>query len=446
MIEKLTPYPDSRETGFPWLGSVPAHWQVRSLGSLITRRSERGRPDLQLLSVVREKGVIPRSTMRDDENHNFVPDDLSNYKVVRRGNLVINKMKAWQGSLGVSSHDGVVSPAYFVYDLRVSNLEFAHALLRSKPYVAFFGRASDGVRVGQWDLSIDGMKRIPVVLPPPDEQAAIVRFLGHADRRIRKQIAAKRKLIDLMLEQWSSRVRAAIESPGTRFERISSICRHEVRPVERGEPTPFTALGLFNRGRGIFHKPPLRGEDLGASTFSWVEPGDLVISGQFAWEGAVAIASMAERDTIISHRYYALRGRPDVALTSWLLALLRSDYGAMLLNQHSRGAAGRNRPLNLRTLLKERVAVPPLTVQEQAHRVLQQIAPVQDRVVQEVAFLREFRTRLVADVVTGQLDVRAAAAAIPDEPADDEPLDDTDASLDDDGQNGGKDEDEEDAA
>ena len=77
MITNLKPYPTMKDSGVPWLGQVPEHWEVRSLGSLTSVVSQRGRPDLPLLSVVREKGVIPRSTMSDEENHNFVPDNLS---------------------------------------------------------------------------------------------------------------------------------------------------------------------------------------------------------------------------------------------------------------------------------------------------------------------------------------------------------------------------------
>lgn len=210
MIDGLKPYKDYLESGSAWLGAVPAHWTIRSLGSLVRPISLRGRPDLPLLSVVREKGVIPRASMSDDENHNYVPDDLSNYKVVRRGNLVINKMKAWQGSMGVATQDGVVSPAYYVFDLKVENLRYAHALLRSKPYVAFWHQSSDGVRIGQWDLSPVGMKRIPIAVPPFDEQAAIVRFLDHADRRIRRYIRAKRKLIALLSEKKQAIIHRAV--------------------------------------------------------------------------------------------------------------------------------------------------------------------------------------------------------------------------------------------
>lgn len=76
MIQDLKPYPAYKDSGVPWLGAVPEHWGIRSLGSLTTAISLRNRPDLPLLSVVREKGVIPRSSMSEEDNHNFIPDDL----------------------------------------------------------------------------------------------------------------------------------------------------------------------------------------------------------------------------------------------------------------------------------------------------------------------------------------------------------------------------------
>lgn len=115
MIADLKPYQTMKDSGVPWLGKVPAHWGVQKLRHVLRRHTERNRPDLPLLSVVREKGVILRDTSSADENHNYIPDDLSNYKVVRVGQFAMNKMKAWQGSYGVSYHDGIVSPAYFVF-------------------------------------------------------------------------------------------------------------------------------------------------------------------------------------------------------------------------------------------------------------------------------------------------------------------------------------------
>lgn len=138
-----------------WLGTIPDHWQVLRLRQILTSFSEKNHPYMPLLSVVREKGVIIRNVENKEENHNYVPDDLSGYKLVRQGQFAMNKMKAWQGSYGVSQFDGIVSPAYFVFDINCDmNKDFFNRAIRSKVYVSYFGQASDGIRVGQWDLSI----------------------------------------------------------------------------------------------------------------------------------------------------------------------------------------------------------------------------------------------------------------------------------------------------
>src|SRR5262249_9211239 len=155
----------------------PAAWDLRKLRGVLRRVTERNRPDLPLLSVVRGRGVILRDTKNEDENRNYIPDDLSNYKVVRVGQFAMNKMKAWQGSCGVSQHNGIVSPAYFVFDLAGVDGRFFHWAIRSRAYVPSFARASDGVRIGQWDLSESRMREIPFAIPSLPEQAAIVRFL-----------------------------------------------------------------------------------------------------------------------------------------------------------------------------------------------------------------------------------------------------------------------------
>ena len=210
MIADLKPYAEYKESGSRWLAAVPSHWEVRNLRTLIRPRNERNRVDLPLLSVAREKGVFVRSLTDVNENHNVIPEDLSNYKVAHAGSLVINKMKAWQGSMGIAPCDGIVSPAYFVFDFGIENRAFGQILLRSKPYVAHFGQASDGVRVGQWDLTIAGMRQIPVVTPPPEEQAAIVRFLDWANGRLERAIRTKRKVIALLNEQKQAIIHRAV--------------------------------------------------------------------------------------------------------------------------------------------------------------------------------------------------------------------------------------------
>lgn len=173
----LTPDVPIKFSSVKWLGDIPAHWQIVKLRQILHPVSVKNYPELPLLSVVREQGVILRDIEDTETNHNFIPDDLSGYKVVKKGQFAMNKMKAWQGSYGVSDYTGIVSPAYFIFDVAFENLEYFHYAIRSKVYVNFFAQASDGIRVGQWDLQMDKMKEIPFIVPLADEQAAIVEYI-----------------------------------------------------------------------------------------------------------------------------------------------------------------------------------------------------------------------------------------------------------------------------
>ena len=201
MIRSLKPYPSMGPSRVEWMGHAPEHWEIQKLRYLLRPVSERKRPDLPLLSVLRERGVILRDVEDREENHNFVPDDLTNYKVVRTGQFAMNKMKAWQGSYGISRFDGLVSPAYFVFSLDGVDGDFFHRAIRSRGYIPFFAQGSDGVRIGQWDLSQERMKEIPFLVPPLAEQAAIIRYLNHVDRRINRYIRAKQRLGELLEEE-----------------------------------------------------------------------------------------------------------------------------------------------------------------------------------------------------------------------------------------------------
>jgi type I restriction enzyme, S subunit len=151
MYNKHPKYPAYKPSGVEWLGEIPEHWQVAKLGKILSPTSKRNQPKLPLLSITREKGVILRDLHNVEENYNYIPDDLSNYKILEKGQFGINKMKAWQGSYGISDYTGIISPAYFVFVLngRINSI-FFHIAIRSRLYVSFFGSASDGVRIGQW--------------------------------------------------------------------------------------------------------------------------------------------------------------------------------------------------------------------------------------------------------------------------------------------------------
>ena len=112
----------------------------------------------------------------------------------------MNKMKAWQGSYGVSDYTGIVSPAYFIFDVDFENLEYFHYAIRSKVYVNFFAQASDGIRVGQWDLSMNKMKEIPFIVPPEEEQKEIVNYIPKALERYTNAINTLESQIEALHE------------------------------------------------------------------------------------------------------------------------------------------------------------------------------------------------------------------------------------------------------
>lgn len=176
-------------TNIPWLPEIPVGWEVKGLRHFLTVVSLRGCPERQLLSVTRERGVIIRDIESKEENHNFIPEDLSNYKVVEAGDFVVNKMKSWQGSYGLSRYDGIVSPAYYVFKIREVNGIFFSVAIRSKTYISFFARYSKGIRSGQWDLPIEAIKEIPFALPPLSEQERIVAYLDEQTAKIDKAVA-----------------------------------------------------------------------------------------------------------------------------------------------------------------------------------------------------------------------------------------------------------------
>ena len=118
-----------KDSGIEWIGEIPETWKVAKIKYNLKRNDIKNHPNEEVLSVYRDYGVVPKSSRND--NHNVTSKDTTNYKYVTKGNLVINKMKAWQGSLAVSNYTGIVSPAYYVYKFINYNLNLSiiHILL-----------------------------------------------------------------------------------------------------------------------------------------------------------------------------------------------------------------------------------------------------------------------------------------------------------------------------
>ena len=182
-------------SGFEWLGDIPADWKVAPLKFSIKWKSEKGAPNEQVLSLYRDYGVIPKDSR--DDNHNVTSLDTSGYKVVDVGDFVINKMKAWQGSMAISNYRGIISPAYHVCEVTNSkiDLKYFHHLMRNQLYVPEYLRLSTGMRIGQWDLGFDDFKNLPFILPSIEEQHEIVEFIESQTIEIEKLITAKEQLL-----------------------------------------------------------------------------------------------------------------------------------------------------------------------------------------------------------------------------------------------------------
>ena len=188
-----------RDSGIPWIGEVPEGWGVNKIKYHLTRNEIKNKPDKQVLSVYRDYGVIPKDSR--DDNHNVTSEDTSKYKYVQKGDLVINKMKAWQGSLGVSEYEGIVSPAYYIYKFHDNCFEgkFFHYLIRGC-YKDEFRRISGGIREGQWDLSAEKFENTMIIIPPVQEQHHIADFLD-----------SKCSEIDTLIENLRARMESAKE-------------------------------------------------------------------------------------------------------------------------------------------------------------------------------------------------------------------------------------------
>ena len=193
----LEPSVQMKDSGIKWIGNIPCNWNVDKIKYHLRRNEKRNPGNQQVLSVYREYGVIPKDSR--DDNHNVTSEDVSKYKYVRPGSLVINKMKAWQGSLAVSDYEGIVSPAYFIFEFMGHAFinKYLHYLLRGA-YKDEFRRISGGIREGQWDLSPDEFMNTLVTIPPVKEQEKIISYIDKKCAEIDGVIADKKEQLDVL--------------------------------------------------------------------------------------------------------------------------------------------------------------------------------------------------------------------------------------------------------
>ena len=424
-------YDAYKSTGIPWIPEVPEHWEMRKLRHFIEIISEKNHPQEPLLSVVRDQGVILRDITSKEENHNAIPDDLSGYKLIEKGHFAINKMKAWQGSYGVSSYRGIVSPAYYTCRLNFEYKAYFNLAIRSDAYVPFFTQYSKGIRVGQWDLSPIGLKEIPFFLPPLSEQRAIVAYIERKERQIDTYIARQAEQIERLKELRKTIISHAVTRgihPYTRFRPtgipwIPEVPEHwEVRKSTRIFPrigsgtTPKTGVqGYYTEDNGIY----------------WLQTGDLndgliedtakKITRRALDESNLNIYPI---DSVVIAMYGATIGKVGLlnieSATNQACCVLSpsphyiSKYAISVFmsvkTELIRQALGGGQPnISQETIRRIRLPLPPLSEQRAIVAYIEKKTAVIDRKInacrEQTELMKAYKQRLISDAVTGRINV-----------------------------------------
>ncbi|MBC7084189.1 MAG: restriction endonuclease subunit S [Bacillota bacterium] len=445
MIDGLKPYPAYKDSGVEWLGKVPEHWEVLPGRTVFREINDRGHPDEQMLSVTITRGVLRQADLlADSSKKDSSNEDKSNYKLVQPGDLVYNKMRAWQGAVGVSAYRGIVSPAYIVQRLRsAENLpSYMHFLLRTPLFASEAERWSYGITSDQWSLRAEEFKCIYFSLPPLPEQTAIVRFLDWAERRIRRVIRARKRRIKLLTEYRQALIHQAVtgridvrtgkpypaykdsgvpwlgEVPAHwEVRRLKSAVAHINEQTNAKNPDDlYIALEHVESWTGRLQAPS--GGVQFDSQVKRFRAGDVLFGKLRPYLAKVV---RPQRHGVCVGEFFVLR--PSHAVTPpYLEVTLRSASAIDYVNSSTYGAkmprAGwafvGNMPF----------PVPPLPEQTAIVEFLDDQTEKMDAAIaadrRAIELLQEFRTRLIADVVTGKLDVREAAAKLPDEPPEEE--------------------------
>jgi type I restriction enzyme, S subunit len=431
-----------KDSNVPWLGEVPAHWQTLPAFAAYRPRQVKN-------TNMIEKSVLSLSYGRiivkpPEKLRGLVPDSFETYQIVDPGNIIVRTTDLQNDHtslrIGQSHHRGIITSAYMCLETtdRVSN-QFGYQFLNAYDLLKIIYGFGSGLRQNLtfWDI-----KRMPVLVPPPPEQAAIVRFLECADRLIRRHIRAKQKLIKLLEEQRQAIIHHAVTrglDPNVRVkpsgvEWLGDVPEHwGVRAFTRTalERSDYRGATPTKMDTGVFlvtAKNIRKGRiDYDASQEYVSEHeyptimrrglprlGDLLLTT----EAPLGHAALVDRDDVaLAQRVIRFRLDPSLLLPRFALLSVLSPY---FQNQMLRRGTG-STALGIKAskLPQLQILCPP--IEEQRHildytdAACDPLEQATGRAMREISLLGEYRTRLVADVVTGKLDVREAAARLADE-------------------------------
>ena len=449
MITDLKPYAKYKDSGLPWLGEVPSHWTVLpAFGAFKPNKARNiGMKEKTVLSLSYGRIVIKPA----EKLHGLVPESFETYQIVDPGDIVLRTTDLQNDHtslrVGMVRDRGIITSAYLALRALPGvspdyGFQFLNVWDSSK---AIYGYGS-GLRQ---NLDFSHFKRMPISIPPHAEQAAIVRFLDWANGRLERAIRAKRKVIALLNEQKQAIIHRAVTrgldhsvalkpsgipwlgeipvhwelSPNRAFLRVR-------KDLVGDRHTEFTLLSLTKRGVIVRDLSGMRGKfssDMGTS--QEVRPGDLVLC-LFDVPETPRTVGLSHHAGMITGAYTVLESRSADIVAFLELFYIAMDDRKLLSPLYS----GLGNTIPKERFLGTKTPIPPEDERTEILRAVKErtasLNTAISRLEREIDFLREYRTRLVADVVTGKLDVREAATRLPNEEvlpdlaaADDEPDD-----------------------
>jgi type I restriction enzyme S subunit len=440
MIANLKPYPAYKTSGVSWLGEVPDHWDSKPGFALFREKQVRntGMAETQVLSLSYGRIVIKPP----EKLHGLVPESFETYQIVDPGDIIIRAtdlQNDWTSlRVGFVRNRGIITSAYLrLKTTSALTPEYGYQLLHGFDLMKIFYGFGSGLRQ---NLSFDDFKRMAIFVPPADEQAAIVRYLAYMDRRIQRYIRSKQTLIELLNEQKRAVIHNAVtqgldtsvplKSSGvdslgplpTHWEVVAlrrrwrvTDCKHLTVPfVEEGIP-----LASVREAQNF----DLSLTDANRTTVDWyatlIEGGRKPRRGDLVYCRNVGVGAATFVDT---DEQFAMG--QDVCLISSLNENQRYlnyfIHSPLMDRQLAALLVGSTFPrINVADVKGLLIFVPPRAEQDRIvvhlDGSLKRIDSAIGTAARGVTLLREFRSRLIADVVIGKLDVREVAASLPDE-------------------------------
>lgn len=456
-------YPTYRQPKMRWLPAVPEHWNEQRAKTFFREVDERSKTGQEeLLSVSHLTGVTPRSQKKVTM---FKAASYVGSKLCRPGDIVINTLWAWMAALGASRHVGIVSPAYGVYRPHRAdsfNPAYLDYLLRTRAYVAEYIGRSTGIRSSRLRLYPNQFLDIALIQPPRPEQDQIVAYLRAQDAHIARFIKAKRDLIKLLTEQKlriidhavTRGLDASVALKPSGIEWLGEVPEHwEVTLIKHVADVRFSGVDKHSHDNEIpvrlcnytdvYKNDRITGDmDLMRATATAAEiarltlkAGDVILTKDSETPDDIGVPAWVPEDlpgVVCAYHLGLLRPEPDRVLGEFLFRAIGSARTAqqfhILATGVTRFALGKHDVKNAV------IALPPVEEQKTICRwITEECKPLDDAIARtedEIKLIREYRDRLIADVVTGQVDVRgwqpgpedvaddAALAALGDEPED----------------------------